>query len=211
MSNARQRVFVGFAQAMDHELEARGYSVLEHLYGNASYATPPVTEADLKAAVDAFAAARAVAEQGGAVNTLIKNQKREALIELLRVLADYVQTVANNDLAVLLTSGFEAVKKNRASEPLVAPKILRAQAESEGKMRLRIERVVNAKSYQIDLALLDEAGAPGEYKTAVLTTKTRSVEVDGLIPGRRYSLQARAIGGATGFSDWSLPVVQRSL
>ncbi|GAA5484270.1 hypothetical protein [Haloferula sargassicola] len=211
MNTSRQRVNVGFAQASDHVLEARTHDVLVNLYGNAAFATPPVAEADLREALTAFSTAMADMAQGGTANTAVKNEKRQTLIGLMRTLAGYVQDTANNNLAVILSSGFEAVSKNRASETLAAPVILAVQPAGGGRFKVNLERVTNAKSYQIDVAILGEDGAPGDYRLGALSTRARGAEVGGLIPGKRYSLQARAIGGATGSSDWSLPVTQWSM
>ncbi len=41
-------------------------------------------------------------------------------------------------------------------------------------------------------------------------TQSRMVIPD-LIPGTTYTLQARAIGGSTGYSDWSDPVSHMSM
>jgi len=39
----------------------------------------------------------------------------------------------------------------------------------------------------------------------VESTRARKIELPGMTPGTTYSLEARAIGGSTGYSDWSLP------
>ena len=38
-----------------------------------------------------------------------------------------------------------------------------------------------------------------------LPTQVRRIEVNNLTPGNTYTVQLRAIGGSTGFSDWSAP------
>jgi hypothetical protein len=48
-------------------------------------------------------------------------------------------------------------------------------------------------------------GANG-WELAGIFTQARSITVDGRIPGTVYDVQARAIGGSTGYSDWSDPV-----
>jgi hypothetical protein len=37
------------------------------------------------------------------------------------------------------------------------------------------------------------------------STRARKFAAPGLIPGTIYTVAARAIGGSTGYSDWSLP------
>jgi chitodextrinase len=52
--------------------------------------------------------------------------------------------------------------------------------------------------------------APGAWQSAGLFTHSRSMTVAGLVPGTTYSFQVRAIGGSTGYSDWSNPVSRMS-
>ena len=44
-----------------------------------------------------------------------------------------------------------------------------------------------------------------------LFTNSRSMPLNGLTPGTTNTVQARAIGGSTGSSDWSNPVGHMSL
>ena len=44
------------------------------------------------------------------------------------------------------------------------------------------------------------------WQSGGLFTNSRSIPVNGLTPGANYNFQVRAIGGATGYSDWSDPV-----
>jgi len=42
-------------------------------------------------------------------------------------------------------------------------------------------------------------------------TNSRSMPLNNLIPGTNYTVQVRAIGGSTGYSDWSDAVSHMSL
>ena len=120
---AQLRVYLGFTNAPDHTIEETTGSILNNLYGNAAFPTPPVTQPILQTGIDDFTAAIAAQAQGGTAATAEKNNKRDALIALLRQLAGYVQENCGNNLATLLSSGFDAVSTNRASVPLAAPAI----------------------------------------------------------------------------------------
>lgn len=63
------RVLRGFTQASDHSLDETAGAVIEHLYGNATYPTPPVTEAALTTAQTTFSTAVANQGTGGPVGT----------------------------------------------------------------------------------------------------------------------------------------------
>lgn len=205
------RVLLGFATAADHSLEETATAVLTKLYGNALYPTPPVTEVALQSALTAFSLAIAAAQQGGPTETADKNSKREVLIGLLRKLAAYVQENHGNVLASLLSSGFEAVSTNRASAPLPAPTIKDIVNGMSGQLIVRVGAIANAKCYEVRYALIGPGGAPGPMQDGLLFTDSRNLAVTGLTPGGNYQFQVRAVGGSTGYSDWSDPVSHMSM
>lgn len=210
------RVLLGFTTASDASTLETGQAVHDHLYTSPLWAVPPnpvipVTAAALDAAVEAFGSAIAAAQLGGPADTADKNNKREALIVLLRQLAGYVQENHGNDLAKLLASGFEAVSTNRASVPLEAPTIKDIINGMSGQLIVRVGRVDNARAYELRYALIGPGGAPGAWITTLLFTSSRSMPVGGLTPGGNYLFQVRAVGGSTGYSDWSDPVSHMSL
>jgi len=205
------RVNLGFANAPDHTLEEIAGAVSENLYGDAAYPTPPVTQAALDASLTAFTNAIAVQAQGGTAATADKHNKREALIGLLRQLAGYVQETHGNDMAVLLSSGFEAVSTNRASSPLAKPRIKDILNGNSGQLILRGTPVANARCFEVRYAAIGAGGAPGPWQSAGLITNSRSMPINGLTPGTMYVFQIRAVGGSTGYSDWSDAVQHMSL
>jgi len=197
------RVLLGFTNAPDHALEETAGAVIDGLYGNAAYPTPPVTKVAMQTALANFTAAIAAQMQGGTAATADKNNKRDVLIDLLRQLAGYVQANCNNDLSTLLTSGFEAVSTNSASSPLDDPVILSVDNGNTAQLLVKVKAVANARSYEVRYAVLPPGGAPGPFQTGGIFTNSRSMPVNGLVPGTMYQVQVRAIGGSTGYSDWS--------
>ena len=205
------RVQLGFTNAPDHSLEETAGTVLDNLYGNPAYPTPPVTAALLTAALTAFTESIAAQAQGGTAATAEKNNRRAALTDLLRQLAGYVQEKCGNDLAVLLSSGLDAVSTNRASSPLPAPTIRELLNGNSGQMLLRVGPIKNSRCYEVRHAALGAGGAPGPWQNGGLFTNSRAMPINGLTPGTTYSFQVRAVGGSTGYSDWSDPVSHMSL
>ena len=205
------RVLLSFAFGSDHELESTAAAVHSKLYTVPAYPTPPVTAAALQTALDEFGVAIAAAEQGGPEQTADKNNKRDALIELLRKLAEYVQQNHNNDLAVLLSSGFQAASTNRASVPLEKPSIKEILNDMSCQLVLRATPIKNARAYEVRYALIDANGTPGPWLEGGIFNQARAICVTGLTAGALYQFQVRAIGGSTGHSDWSDTVQHRSL
>jgi len=46
----------------------------------------------------------------------------------------------------------------------------------------------------------------GNVVASIVSTQARNIVIPGLTPGVVYTLQGQAVGGSTGFSDWSDPV-----
>ena len=205
------RVQLGFSTAPDHTLEETAQAVIQNLYGNPAYPSPPVTQAALQAALDAFTAAIATAIQGGPADTADKNSKRDILVGLLRQLAGYVQANCGNSLATLLSSGFDAVSTSRAQTARTAPSITDIMNGNSGQLLPRITHVANSRCYEVRYAAIGPNGAPGPWQSGGLFTSSRAITINGLTPGTNYSFQVRAVGGSTGYSDWSDPVSHMSL
>lgn len=209
------RVLIGFANAPDHALEETALSVLDPvkgLYANPQiYGTPPVSKADLAAALKVFTDAIGALAQGGSQSTAAKDQARGALVLLLRQLALYVQQIIQDNaaygLAELLLSGFDAVSTNRAQTPLAVPSITSIDNTGEGSLTLRVKASPNARMYEVQ----KKADGDADFSPAGMFASTRGMEVTGLTPGARYTFRVRALGGSTGASDWSDPVSHRSL
>jgi hypothetical protein len=61
--------------------------------------------------------------------------------------------------------------------------------------------VGNARSYEVRTRV-----GSADWKNAGTYTKARNVLLEDLTPGATYDVQARAVGGTMGYSDWSDPV-----
>lgn len=210
------RVLLGFTNASDISASERGQAVHDNLYTSPLWAVPPnevipVLKVDLFEALKQFNEAKAAADMGGPPETALKNNKRDILISLMRQLAGYVQENHGNDLAKLLASGFEAVSTNHASVPLEKPTIKEIINGMSGQLINRVSRIDNAKAYELRYALVGAGGTPGPWIATLLFTSSRSMPVGGLTPGGMYLFQVRAVGGSTGYSDWSDAVSHMSL
>ena len=211
MKTEKLRVSLAYGRGSDSMLLETAGAVSVNLYGNPSFQTPPVTAAELQASLAALNAAIAAQEQGGTAATAEKNNRRAELVALLQKLAFYAQLASDNNLATLLSSGFTMVNPNRAQTQLPAPSGLRLDNGLRGQSLLTVDRIPNARCYEINVALMDEEGKQGAWENGALVTASRNMSVNNLIPGKLYVFQTRAIGGSTGFSDWSDPVSHRAM
>lgn len=205
------RVNLSFAGGSDQVVEDTTDAILENLYGNAAFTTPPVTKVALQTALAEFNTAVGQQAQGGTAATGIKNQKRDVLVELLRQLATYVDQNCNNDLPTLQSSGFQAVSTNRVQQPLEKPIIVTVANGMTGQLVVKVKPVPNAHSYEVRYATVGAGGALGPFQAGGVFTDSRGMPVGGLTAGTLYKIQVRAIGGSTGYSDWSDPSEHMSL
>ncbi len=200
MSN-NYRVNLGFAGYSDADLDEFTSGVIASLTGNASFPTPPVALADLAALQTAFDNAMAAAAQGGMQLTAAKNDARAVLVTALRNDAAYVQSIASQDLALLLSSGFQANSPSRTQTPLATPNIVQIDNGMSTQLVVRLQGVSNARAYEVQVK-----NGTGGWLPSGIFTQARGIVVGGLTPGNTYSIQTRGIGGSTGYSDWSNPV-----
>ena len=169
---------------------------------NAAFAKSPVALSDLAKLLDAFDKSVAAAMNGGSAMTAAKNAAREELLAALRKIAAFVQIVADQDEALLLSSGFSAASSGRTSQTkLDVPSVLAVENEGTTKLAVRLRSVINAKSYEV--RAVNGATTPA---ASAIATQARRIVLGNLIPGTTYTISARAIGGSEGYSEWSDPV-----
>ena len=205
------RVSLGFADAKDQTVAATAGGVLDNLWGNPNFPSVPFPSTTLLTRRNEFLQAMADQAQGGTAATAEKNNKRMALIALLRELAAYVQKESGNDMARLLSSGFNAVSMNRAQSPLDTPLIKEITNGISGQLAMKVKPVKNAKSYEVRIAVVAPGGTIGPWEAAGGFASSRHMILEGLTPGTTYMVEVRALGGSTGYSGWSDPSSHMSL
>jgi hypothetical protein len=137
--------------------------------------------------------------------TAIKNDKRAALVALMRQLASYVQVKCNGDMAVLLSSGFPIQKPQRSPVGVLAPpsNLTVTFGPRSGELRATAAPVAGAAIYNWQLST---AAAPTVVIQSAQTTAANNM-FTGLTPGVVYNAEVNVVGSA-GPSDWAGPVPQ---
>jgi len=131
-----------------------------------------------------------------------RDQKRAELLAPMRANAAYVQSVASEDLHMLLSSGFQAVSTNRAQSPLAAPLIKKVNNDYPGMLVATIKMGRNTKSLEVQY----KNGA--DWQLLGTFPNGRSIVIGSLTSGQNYSVRARGVGGSTGYSVWSEPMTR---
>ena len=200
------RVSRRFTRLSDPSLNCFTGSVILGLTDNPHFPDPLIPLAQLADLRKTFNDSWVASRMGGLGATTRQNACRAALLTALRSQAGYVEHVCRNDLAGLLSSGFTNASLNRAQSQLARPVILMILNEGSGQLTLRVKSVRNARNYQVQLQV-----GEGEWQEAGFSTQARRIVVKNLTPGTIYNFRVRALGGSTGFSDWSQVVSRMSL
>jgi|SRR5665213_1529891 len=199
----RYRVSYAFTTLSDNDLTPYIQTGVVCLTDNPAFPNLPVKLADYSALLAAFQTAVSnMAQNNNPQLTALRDEAREALLDAARKIGAYVQSVALNSLSTLLSSGFQNVPVQSPSSPLATPTILSATNGGTTQVVLRLSPVANAKSYQIQFST--DNGKT--WTLAGAFPKARSIVLTNLTPGTTYMIQAQAIGGSTGQSNWSTPV-----
>ena len=138
------RTLEGFKNQSDSQLVATAAAVIAGLTGNPFFSNPPAELKALQEALDGLNAALVAQAQGGTAATALKKNKREDVIGLLRKLSHYVQDNCGNNLAVFLTSGFNAVSRNRTRTALANPSILSVDFGNSTQLVIRVGKIARA-------------------------------------------------------------------
>jgi hypothetical protein len=168
--------------------------------GNPTFPTPTIPLPTVTTKQTTFRNAMAAAANGGTPLTAAKNKARQALLDALDANAMYVQSLARYDMAMLLSSGYQAASTNRAQTQLPAPTIQSLDNEMSTQLVLRLSPVANSYCYEVQTSV-----GTGAWQTIGSFTAARRIIIPNLTPGTVYNVRARAIGGLTGYSDWSDP------
>lgn len=145
-----------------------------------------------------------MAQTGGQADTAAKNNSRQTLLGKLRLLAGYIQMMCNKDMAVLLSSGFQAQSTNRASIQLEQPQGLVLKNGLSGQLIGSVSPVKNTNMYE---GRIKADG--GDWMPSVFTSDSQHIIFNNLTPGQVYTAEVRSLGGATGQSDWNDPSSHR--
>jgi hypothetical protein len=159
----------------------------------------PVTPTALKGLADDLNTKQAATITGGTPETAARNKAFDTLSAALDSNADIVELVAKDDMEMLLATGYLPASTSRTSSPLSDTSIVSLMNNGTTQVLLRLEPVVNAKTYQVQTST--DGGKA--WVDACISSQARRIVLTGLTPGTTYAVRARAIGGSTGASNWT--------
>jgi hypothetical protein len=205
----KNQVTNGFDKLTVSNLLAKANFVISEMTTNAVHfpATNP-SLTDVRAATDALQTANLAAENRDKVAIAIRNQKKAALVALLRKLGIYVNLMADGDPAIAQMSGLDLAKP-KAPRPAItyveAP--VMSSGVNPGELEARVATVDDARLYMYYIT--KDTSLPIEQWERSESTKIKFL-FQGLESATRYYTRIAAIGvnEQRVFSDVSTYVTQ---
>lgn len=202
------RARLGFTRQSDGGISTRGRAVYKGMNGNDAFVNPPVKLSHLKTALDDFDHSRAQALDGGKKIFAQKKKCRVNVCKLLVQLGHYVETVAENNMDVFISSGFELAGKSGPTGPIV-PRILKIKQGKSGEFYVSYEAFYRrVLQYELRCRRQVPNGTPPDPWMNSLKFKQakRPALIQNLIRGTIYSFQVRVFKNDETYSDWSSTV-----
>lgn len=177
----------------DDEFAVRANNIIEKMTGNTDFPTPFPALADVTAALTDYDQALEQAQNGGTDKTAIKNNKRQALEDLLAKLALHVQVHCNNDRVRVLGSGFD-VRKASTPKVTVLEKPVNftlMNGPYPGSVNLSVGKTPGAGSYVFEYAATPVTETTSWTKAGVTS---RAHTFAGLTRGQEYAFRVTGVG-----------------
>lgn len=192
-----------YTRMSDLDVSAFAGGTIVGFTGNTDLPDPPSKPADTGKLKKTFDDAIIAAADGGTLLTAQKDAARAALVNSLNKNASYVDINCDEDLTILLSSGYQPVSTNRAQVVLEPPAVLGASYGQTGEIKLRVSGDASRKAIQGRVKAVG-----GEFGPVITFKNSRNILFKGLSAGTSYVMQLMGLGGSTGQSDWSDPVTK---
>lgn len=203
------RIKLNFIRLSQSEKAAKARQIVAALTGNPAFQNPSPALAIVITAIEEFETASAEAQQARQTakeKTSNLGQKEDRLVEIMKRLGAYVESVAGDDDKLILSAGMDTREKGVAATDTAAqPQALTASAgDRDGELDLTWDKVTGAKSYVIEKS--DDPPTETGWSHTGVSTRS-SFTVTGLRSGTRYWFRVAAIN-ANGQSGWSDPAMK---
>ncbi|HRK28720.1 MAG TPA: hypothetical protein PK239_15710 [Chitinophagales bacterium] len=194
-----------FSKYSDDGLSSLTGEVINALTGNAHYPTTSPTLAAITLLKEEFDTAKFKAADGGKTLTAIKNEKRKALEQGLRLLGSYVEDHGNNNLPILESTGFVVYSTDKKPlPPAPTPTDLQLfDGRTTGTVRAKVKAIGKNTLYELRYAVGETYNPDARW--VYLPTVTKSTQyITGLTHGTTIWVQIRSIN-TKGTSNWCDP------
>lgn len=199
----------GFKHIKDNDLLNLAGTVLLAMQENANFPTPEPDLADVQTAYDDYKVKLETASrQGSPLDKSLKRDSKAVLAALIKRLAFYVNTIADGDLSIVLSSGFPvAGLPNKLMPPGIPERLKLLDYLQSGQFNLVFDPVDGAWLFEICVSKEKDEHGNIIWPEPFTSRRCKGNILAPLEIGTRYYVRVRARNGA-GVSDWSEPVSQ---
>lgn len=198
----KMRALIGFVKMKDDELLVAARTIVNAMTDNVNFPDPTPTIEEVSVLLDDFSDKLATArKRGSPEETAIKDESIPPLISALQKLGYYVNTVADGQLSMLLSSGFATRAEAVPSVvPLPVENVRLSDGRQSGQMRLDFNNQQKIRLYEYCYRQVQSPET--EWSDRFTTSSSRGNIIAPLEPGQRYEVKVRAIT-TKGPGDWS--------
>ena len=196
-----KKVLLNFIQFSVIEKVSYYRNLVAKTTGNPLLPTPEISMAELTAALDQFEAAIVSARDGSHIAISALHDCETATDKKFRILAHYVDKIADGDETTILSAGFQASKD---PAPRNKPPLSAYNGSHSGSVILDTKAIDKAGSYIIQIADGSGPFVETDWRIVAVVTQSR-YEVTGLIKGKVYSFRVAAVT-PSGTTDFCAPV-----
>ena len=176
-------------------------NILLKMTGNPDFATPDVSLALAKTAVDTLETSMLAAAEGDRTATAVMHDNEGIADTIFRTLAAYVERISKGIAAMILSTGFDISKEPVAHEKAV---LAVTDGSNSGIVVLVAKTIEHAGAYIWMMKGPKIGGVDQVFKIIGNTTQARFESAD-LIPGEIYNFCVAAIT-PSGTTDFCAPV-----
>jgi hypothetical protein len=182
----------GFDRMSDENLLVKANQIRAAMTANPAFTDPSPSLVTLEEAIEVFSTALDACRDGDRQKAAVKNQKKEQLVEVLHLLADFVVFKSEGDIVTATSSGFSVRKAAAPREPITAAQNVRLlQGPNSGELIGKASRVAGATSYVHQYATEAEM-AQGKWNS--MPSSRVTVRITNLQPGTLYYYRVAAVG-----------------
>ena len=180
-----KKALIDFSHFKDDELLVTGRHIYDSLDGNSNFLGLAGKLPTLLTALDEYEPALAKSIGGSKLDTSIKNQKREALIDVLKDIGEDVNDEADGDEPKIVSSGYDMSKDREPVGTLPPPEDMNLEfGPDPGDMIVKLTPAPREAKYIVFFAKDPMPDDDKDWQQQFSTTS--KIELRGLDSGDKY-------------------------
>ncbi|ADQ80428.1 hypothetical protein Palpr_2292 [Paludibacter propionicigenes WB4] len=192
MGNAKVSINFSSGKYSDEALGTKTNNIIENMERNPNFQSPTPSIQELRTANNNYIASLAKVEGGTKQDTVIKNNLRAIVEDMLQTLGGYVQTISGGDESIILSSGMDVNKKKSPVGQLPKPENLTVKpGDNKGAVILTCDVVPSASFYEFEYTEMPLTATPNWIQK---TCTKRRLQLEGLISGKQYAFRVAGAG-----------------